>query len=417
MRLRTRRNKLKVLYITNALTHYYNLVLSRLNDAPGVEIIVVVPRASSVHVGDAVHQTKQGVTFKVYELEEYTRFVIYSSFRGLRKVLSDEKPDIVMVSDAHFMTFLFNIPVVLAMKRQGIKLILQSIPFRLPRFDEARAHIHDRTATLQKLPCRLGTALHWIGVESLLRLTHVYFMKFAYNVPDAHVNYVEDAYEIYGSYGVRKDKIFITYNSPDTDKLFEIRESLASVDPILPGSEHRLIHVGRLVEWKRVDLLIRAFARVKKEYRDAELLIVGYGPMENELKKLADQLHVASDVRFVGGVYDPKVLGQYLMASSIYVLAGMGGLSINDAMSFGLPVICSVCDGTEKKLVRDEFSGKLFKENDEDDLVEKITYLFAHPQLRKQMGLHSTEIIRNEINIHTVIKGFLNAFTFVTKIH
>jgi glycosyltransferase involved in cell wall biosynthesis len=329
--------------------------------------------------------------------------------------LTNEKPDVVIVPEVYLLTFIFNIPSVLAMKRLGIKLILQSIPFRLPKFEEIKQQIHDKSITLQKLPQWLGTLLHKSGVESLIRLAHVYFVKFTYNLPDAHLNYVEDAYDIFGSYGVSKDKIFITYNSPDTDRLFEIKESLAAAAPIMPKNEHRLIHVGRLVEWKRVDLLIRAFARLRKVYNDAELLIVGYGPLEKDLKKLADRLHVGADVKFVGGVYEPRVLGQYLMSSTVYVLAGMGGLSINDAMCFGLPVICSVGDGTEKKLVRDEFNGKYFEEGNEDDLVEKISYLFNNPQLLKQMGRNSTAIIKNEINIHTVIKGFTDAFKFVTK--
>jgi glycosyltransferase involved in cell wall biosynthesis len=342
---------------------------------------------------------------------------MYSSFRGIAKILTDEKPDIVIVSEVHLFMFIFNVPVVFSMKRLGIKLILQSIPFRLPKFEEIKKQIHERSVIFQKLPHWLGTLFHKSGVESLIRLGHVYFMKFTYNLPDAHLNYVEDAYEIFGSYGVSRDKIFITYNSPDTDKLFAIRESLSAAAPIMPKNDHRLIHVGRLVEWKRVDLLIRAFARIKKVYNDAELLIVGYGPLEKDLKKLADQLNVGADIKFVGGVYDPRVLGQYLMSSTIYVLAGMGGLSINDAMCFGLPVICSVGDGTEKKLVRDEFNGKYFKEGDEDDLVEKITYLFKNPQLLQQMGRNSTAIIKNEINIHTVMKGFTDAFKFVTEGH
>jgi glycosyltransferase involved in cell wall biosynthesis len=303
------------------------------------------------------------------------------------------------------------------MKRVAAKLILQSIPFRVPTFKEAKRRLHDKSILFQKLPRLFGTLLHRSGVEGLLRLAYVYVMKFAYNLPDAHLNYVEDAYDIFGSYGVGRDKIFITYNSPDTDKLFEIRQSLATAAPIMPKNDHRLIHVGRLVGWKNVDLLIRAFARLKEVYHDAELLIVGYGPLEHELKHLADRLHVGAAVHFVGGVYDPKVLGQYLMSSSVYVLAGMGGLSINDAMCFGLPVVCSVGDGTEKKLVRDGFNGKYFTEGNEDDLVEKISYLFDHPQLRYQMGINSTAIIKNEINIHTVIKGFTDAFKFVTEGH
>jgi glycosyltransferase involved in cell wall biosynthesis len=390
-------------------------VLNKLNNVPGVEVVVVAPQDTSKNVGQGVHQTKDGVTFKIAELEEYTRFGMYSSFRGISKTLSDEKPDVVIASEIHLFMFIFDVAVVFAMKRLGIKLILQSIPFRLPKFEEVRKQIHNRSIAFQNLPHWLSTLLHKSRVESLVRLAHAYFMKFAYNLPDAHLNYVEDAYDVFGSYGVSKNKIFITYNSPDTDKLFEIRDSLMAAAPAMPKKDHRLIHIGRLVEWKRVDLLIRAFTRLKKVYNNAELLIVGYGPMEQELKNLAVQLHVEADVKFVGGVYDPRLLGQYLMSSSVYVLAGMGGLSINDAMCFGLPVVCSVGDGTEKKLVRDEYNGKYFKEGSEDDLVEKITYLFDHPQLIEQMGHRSTAIIKNEINIHTVIKGFMDALKFVTK--
>jgi len=405
---------LKVLYISNALTHYYNLVLSKLNRVPGIELIVVVPRQSNLHVGEGVYQTRDGISFKVYELED-RHFLFYSSFKGLAKILHDEKPDIILIVEQYLLTLVFNIPVICAIKKLRIKRIMQTIPFRIPRFEEAKKRLMNRTDIFQKYPRWLNTFLHKSRMVALMKLSYIYTMKFAYNIPDALLLYIDEGYDIFGSYGVSKDRIFITYNSPDTDKLFEIRQSIAFEEPILPRNVHRLIHVGRLVEWKRVDILIRAFSRIKLKYADAELLIIGYGPQEQALKDLADDLHIGADIKFLGGVYDPKILGRYFMASTIYVLAGMGGLSINDAMTFGLPVICSVCDGTEKKLVRDEFNGKYFKDGDEDDLFEKIIYLFDRPQLLKQMGLNSTSIIKNEINIHTVIKGFLAAFQYVSK--
>jgi glycosyltransferase involved in cell wall biosynthesis len=91
----------------------------------------------------------------------------------------------------------------------------------------------------------------------------------------------------------------------------------------------------------------------------------------------------------------------------------MGGLSINDAMFFQLPIICSVCDGTEKKLVREGYNGLYFKEGSEDDLVDKIRYLFSNSVLRRQMGINSRKIIDEEINIHTVVKGYMDAFLHV----
>jgi glycosyltransferase involved in cell wall biosynthesis len=238
--------------------------------------------------------------------------------------------------------------------------------------------------------------------------------RLSFHVPDGHLNYIDDAFRIYGSYGVPKERIFVTGNSPDTDTLFAARAEIEKLPPVLPPCEHRLIHVGRLVAWKRVDLLLRAHARIKKEFHDAELVVLGEGPEEAALRRLTKELGVEDSVRFVAGVYEPKHLGQYLMASSIYVLAGMGGLSINDAMCSGLPVICSECDGTEKVLVRDEFNGKVFRNGDEDDLVDKIRHLFSNPELRQQMGRHSTDIIRNEVNIHTVIARYVKAFEAIT---
>jgi glycosyltransferase involved in cell wall biosynthesis len=95
----------------------------------------------------------------------------------------------------------------------------------------------------------------------------------------------------------------------------------------------------------------------------------------------------------------------------------MGGLSINDAMIFGLPVICSVCDGTEKILVREGINGLLFENGNQNDLVKKILSLLENPFVARRMGIRSTEIIRDEINIHTVLKGYLDAFSYVTGKH
>jgi glycosyltransferase involved in cell wall biosynthesis len=93
----------------------------------------------------------------------------------------------------------------------------------------------------------------------------------------------------------------------------------------------------------------------------------------------------------------------------------MGGLSINDAMFHGLPVVCSVCDGTEKKLVRNGYNGFFFEDGSEDDLVEKIGRLLHDPGTCHGMGRHSRQIIDQEVNINTLIAGYLKAFSFVTS--
>lgn len=87
----------------------------------------------------------------------------------------------------------------------------------------------------------------------------------------------------------------------------------------------RLLHIGRLVKWKRVDLLIEAFRKVAADYPEAELVIVGDGPELDNLRQQANDLQLTDSIRFIGAVYDPKTLGAYMNESSIYVLAGMEG--------------------------------------------------------------------------------------------
>ncbi len=386
---------MKVFFLNNGTTHYYNLVLNRLTQVNGLDLTVVVPDRTSANIGDGVYQTREGVSFRVIELPEGKLLSRLSTFRGLAKLLFKERPEVIIFADSYLYTFVLNLPVVFARKLLGIRLIMKSIPFRVPGYDESLQQLSGRSAA-RRLLGRLNLALR----------------RFAYQVPDAHVNYIDEARTIYGSYGVPAEKIFVTRNSPDTDLLFSVKETSR---PSLPPNQHRIVHVGRLVEWKRVDMLLRALARVRTRFPGAELLVIGNGPEREKLEALAAQLKLGSSVTFLGGIYDPHVLGQYLLASSLYVLAGMGGLSINEAMCFGLPVLCSVGDGTEKIIVRDGVNGRFFKDGDEDDLVGKIEELFAHTGIMQAMGVQSERIIREEVNIHTVIDGYRRALSFALK--
>ena len=164
------------------------------------------------------------------------------------------------------------------------------------------------------------------------------------------------------------------------------------------------------MKWKRVDLLIDAFPKVIANHPDAELVIVGDGPELDNLKKQAAERNLTDRIRFIGAVYNPKELGAYMNESTVYVLAGMGGLSINDAMTYGLPVVCSVCDSTERDLVTDGVNGLFFREGDAGSLSDKLNELFASPGRCAEMGRESERIIREKINIETVSERYLQAF-------
>jgi glycosyltransferase involved in cell wall biosynthesis len=391
---------MKVLFVFGGLPHYYNAILNRLNNVPNLEIEVIIPTVKSSTVGAGVHQSEKGINFKVHRLEEYSTLLKKPFFKGIQSKIKEINPDAVVVGWPYIIFFWCNPFLRSLLRKNNIKLICKEIPFNIPKYDDIRtgkeiAYFEENSSAKV---AKSKTSLKLLGI----------LYKGYFNLADAHVNYVDSAFEILGSYGVPKEKIFITYNSIDTDALLkEIGD--AERKPL----KKTVLHVGRLIKWKKVDLLIRAHAELVKKHSDAELRIIGDGPEMNALKKLAVELGISKNVNFLGKIYDAE-LGKYFLDASVYVLAGMGGLSINEAMCYSLPVIVAECDGTEKKLLRDGFNGKYFIGDDYRDLANQIDFVISNNERNVEMGKNSLSVIKNEINVNTVIKGYLDAFNYVS---
>lgn len=400
---------MKILFTFGGLPHYYNLVLNRLNRIAGQEIVVIAPKANGKTVGSGVHQSIEGIEFKVHFLEEYKTLWGKPFFKNFLETVEQERPDIIVTIWPYMLAFVYNPLLLWRIKKMGIKLILKEIPFNIPKFQEAlnyyiKGGVASETMQTNLKPNSLGFKLKY----SLLK----YSYKRAFNLVDAHVDYTEEAYDIFGSYGVPKEKIFVIYNSPDTDLILADKVEIQGINTVLPENPLRLLHVGRLVKWKRVDMLIDVFKKLLAQFPTAELVIVGTGPEEQRLKNQVITLGIEQNIVFTGGVYEMKTLGQYFNASLVYVLAGMGGLSINDAMCFDKPIVCAIADGTEKKLVRDGYNGYIFEDGNAEDLFKKLTVLLSDPVKTRKMGLNSGQIIRDEVNIHVVIENYQKAFQY-----
>lgn len=408
--VKTENSKVKVLFVLNGLTHYFNKVLNRLNSLEELEIVTLVPSKGNKSLGTGVYTTMQEVEFKVYTLPEKKRFYGKLFFDGFINVIEKENPQIIVVIWPYILEFVFNPIILMRLRKRNIKIFYKDIPFQLPKFRDG---------------LRLMQSEVWTEEEGLTKTTKLYRINlffvtivkwYIYKIVDINLNYVNEAYDLLNTYGVHQDKIFVTFNSPDTDVLLEAYEEAKRRGPLLKLNNYRIITVGRLVRWKRVDLLIRTFKILINNYKDLEVIIIGTGPEEKNLKKLAGDLDIERYIKFEGSVYDPVRLGQYYLSSQIFVQPGMGGLAINEAMCFEKPIICSFCDGTEKDLVREGFNGLYFKVGDTGDLANKIKYLFDNPQLVKAMGLNSLSIIKNEINIHTVVDRYRKAFNSLSNV-
>lgn len=404
---------MKVLFLFEGLPHYYNDILNRLNTLDNIEVTVLVPQKKGESLGKGVHESDEGVRFTVLRGEEYITYYGKPFFKNLDSIISEQSPDVIISGWPYIQGFFIHLSIRKLLKQKNILLVEKSIPYLLPKYNEARKfygdgkNISEEDESIVKKPNAIAMMRYFLLTE---------FRKWYFPKIDAHVCYVEDAVDILGSYGVKKEKVFIIYNSPDTDKIFATKRSIERSEKILAPNSFRIIHVGRLVRWKKVHMLINVVAKLQKRFPEIELLVVGTGPEEQSLRQQVEQRGAEKNVKFLGGVYDQTLLGKYFLESSIYVLAGVGGLSINEAMCYGKPIICSECDGTEKKLVREDFNGKYFRNNDEDDLLEKISYLFDRPEVIASMGQNSLRIIQDEVNVNTVVTGYAKAFNYLEQL-
>jgi len=403
---------MKVIFTFSGLPHYLIALLNKLVSSYGIDVSVVIPRKRGMSLGEGIKlgDDETGYLFSTYHLEEFRGKFNKPYFRNLDKIIDEVSPSILVIGWPYIINFSLDFSSRKLIKRKGIFLVYREIPFMVAPKNQAIKYYREYPIINENLEVDnpVGIMFYpWAFVLNQMR-------KWYYSMADATMIYASHGYEIQEGFGINRDNIFLTYNSPDTVKIANIRQSLLE-QGVSVSNPKRILHIGRLVKWKRVDLLIEAIAQLAHKHSTIELYIIGEGPEEQNLKRLSELSDPGGRIKFLGGIYNLEDLGKEIISSAFYVLAGMGGLSINEAMAFGKPVICSRCDGTERDLVIDGFNGSYFQEGDAVDLASKIDLLLNDPVKIKDMGDNSLSIINNKINLDTVTQSFVSCFEYLVQ--
>lgn len=148
----------------------------------------------------------------------------------------------------------------------------------------------------------------------------------------------------------------------------------------------KVITVGRLVESKNFNSLIRAWRLVADKHPDWQLEIWGEGRMYSEHLSLISELNLEKHVFLKG--YSYNIL-EKMTDASIFVLSSAFegfGLVIVEAMSCGLPIVSYECPYGPKDIIDEGTDGYLVPVNNEEMLAQRISALIEDEQLRKSMG-------------------------------
>jgi glycosyltransferase involved in cell wall biosynthesis len=145
-------------------------------------------------------------------------------------------------------------------------------------------------------------------------------------------------------------------------------------------TDNLIVFLGRVVDEKQIDKLIRAFAILDPKL-DARLEIVGGGELEGKLKALAAALKVSDRVKFAGFV-DETYLRNALTRASVFAMpsiAELQSISTMEAMASGLPIVAANAMALPH-LVHDGENGYLFEPGNVDDLAAKLTKVLNAPE-------------------------------------
>jgi glycosyltransferase involved in cell wall biosynthesis len=213
---------------------------------------------------------------------------------------------------------------------------------------------------------------------------------------DAMIAYSQRGADEYAALGFPGEKIFVAHNA--------VSPAPVSAPPQRPNAVDRctILFVGRLQVRKRIDSLLHACAQLKTTPR---LVIVGDGPEREILQALAREVY--PEAEFAGAKHGDE-LTPYFREADLFVLPGTGGLAVQEAMSYGLPIIVAQGDGTQDDLVRKE-NGWQIPPDDFGALVSTMKEALSDVKRLRNMGEESYRIVKKEINIEKMVETFVTA--------
>jgi glycosyltransferase involved in cell wall biosynthesis len=338
---------LKTLIVYHYVAHYRQPVFSALLDnahAHGLEYTIAADTLSniaSLKLIDPESLTsahpRRWVTLRNAWLSKNTLWQ-----RGLVSLIWRERPDaVIFLGDAHFLSTWVAAAIA---RLRGTTVLMWT-------------HGLLRSETGWKLAVRMAF----------------------YSLADTLLVYGARAKQLLANAGYPEDRIDVIFNSLDHGKQTIVRNELLaepsqSVRARVLGRRDGavLLFVGRLDPSKRLELLLRAVARLANARPDIRLVCVGDGPSRQSLEQLARELRVDDRVSFLGSCYDEHRLGELFYSADLSVSPGPVGLFAVHSLTYGTPVIISDNadkNGPEAEVVTVGATGNVFRDGSEEDLA------------------------------------------------
>jgi len=196
---------------------------------------------------------------------------------------------------------------------------------------------------------------------------------------------------------VPAQKVCVIYNGINLNGSYKGRSATGKKSPVVGI----VANLNRPV--KRVDLFIKAAAKIHRRFPDVAFWILGDGELREELEKEATDLGLKSSIVFWGRQTDVR---SYISQMDIGVICSDSeGFSnaIMEYMEVGLPVIAT-SSGGNPELVRDGENGLLVPPDSEASLSKAMLALLLDPTLAREMGIVSRKTIESGFSVAGMVE-------------
>ncbi len=201
------------------------------------------------------------------------------------------------------------------------------------------------------------------------------------------------------------DKIF---KPLDVDRLKVLKKYIKGIKSDPP---YLITFVGKLTDFKGVDLLIDAAAEYEEKFPGVMTLIIGDGELRSSLKERTEKLEL-KNIYFLGNLPQTELPALYSIADISVVPSRVEpfGLVAVEALACGTPVIASRAGGLPD-FINDDV-GRLFEMNSSEDLAAKITAALENDD-KKHKGKDAADYALNNFSWHRVIDEVISVYESV----
>ncbi len=197
-------------------------------------------------------------------------------------------------------------------------------------------------------------------------------------------------------YGVDKTKVRIVPNGVDIERFSPARDVLEVKRQLGLGKDPCVLFVGSLIPRKGLSFLLEAAKKVVKQRPETKFLIVGDGPLREQLDAATKQANLEGNFLFLNRIKEETLPAIYNCAD-VFVLPSVQegqGIVLLEAQASGLPVVAFDIGGINES-TRNGESGLLVKQKNTDALADALIKLLSDKALAKRMGNAGRRFVSN----------------------